>query len=1056
MSRLLKDAEKLTGKKFDLSSYADIVEAIHAIQENMGIAGTTAKEASNTIQGSFSAMKSSWTNFMTGMADPEQDFDQLVGNLIDSVVTFSKNLIPRIKGTVPRLAQGLVAIGKEIQPHIPPILQKIGEKVVEYVPKLGEKFRELILKAKDYLIANKGAIWDGFKEAVASGISLISEMFTGESLDVSAIKDKIQEITDKVISFVDYIKEHLPTIKGIIIGVAGVIGTLKLALFACNAVIAINETVTKAKAAADLVMAAKTKILNSAVWASVKAFGAQAMALLTNPMTWVVVGIVALIAAIILLVKNWDKVKEVAGKCWDKIKEIWGKVSQWFSENVTQPVVKFFSGLWDKVSTGAKNLWAGICSVFSKVGTWIYSNVISPVVSFFKGLGTVLFVVVAGIVGLVCQGFLKIAGWVNTHVVQPVVGFFKNLWERIKSIASSIAASIRSIWGTVSNWVNAKVVQPIVTFFVNFFTKAKQIVNNVSATIKAVWGLIASWVNSKVIQPVISFFGNLWSNLKKIVQNIWVSICNTWGKIAGWVNGKVISPLKDFFKGLWVNIKNIASNIKESIVNAFKSAWDKVTGVWRGLKDFFKGIWDGIKDTASSLKESLVSVFKTAVKGVAKPVNKLIGGANWVLEKLGSETRIAEWQPYAKGTKGHPGGNAIVNDGRGAELVQFPNGQTFIPKGRNVAIPNAPKGMKVLDAQRTAKVMGRSSPTFNYGGSTGNVNVSNHNSGTKAYTFVKSVLNRFRNTVRTTNTANTSKTSNTIWGGSEYTSAFNRATNHATTQNNTATYHYAGGIGDWAIWDFFDDAKGLVSKVIDKFVSYKDVSAYALDAGKAMVSKATWSMVDWVKSQFSKFGGKDLSSYVPSQGVEQWRSTVVQALNMEGLNTTDNVKRTLHQMQTESGGNPKAINNWDVNARKGTPSKGLMQVIEPTFKAYARSGYNKNIYDPLSNILASVRYARSRYGSLEQAYRGVGYAEGIGFPDMFMPLSLPAYSPTGTVVNSGSTTSTSTNNYSPSFTLNMSGTVDRTTKRTIQEWVREAIEETLESMSRSNPRITEI
>ena len=81
-------------------------------------------------------------------------------------------------------------------------------------------------------------------------------------------------------------------------------------------------------------------------------------------------------------------------------------------------------------------------------------------------------------------------------------------------------------------------------------------------------------------------------------------------------------------------------------------------------------------------------------------------------------------------------------------------------------------------------------------------------------------------------------------------------------------------------------------------------------------------------------------------------------------------------MQTESGGNPKAINLWDSNAKKGTPSKGLMQVIDPTFNAYARPGFNKNIYDPLSNILASVRYAVSRYGSLAKAYQGHGYANG--------------------------------------------------------------------------------
>ena len=110
--------------------------------------------------------------------------------------------------------------------------------------------------------------------------------------------------------------------------------------------------------------------------------------------------------------------------------------------------------------------------------------------------------------------------------------------------------------------------------------------------------------------------------------------------------------------------------------------------------------------------------------------------------------------------------------------------------------------------------------------------------------------------------------------------------------------------------------------------------------------------------------------------VERWRSTVNEALYKIGQWSLANANRTLYQMKTESGGNPNAINNWDINAINGTPSKGLMQVIDPTFRAYARSPYNKNIWDPMSNILASMRYAISRYGSLAAAYQGTGYENG--------------------------------------------------------------------------------
>lgn len=118
---------------------------------------------------------------------------------------------------------------------------------------------------------------------------------------------------------------------------------------------------------------------------------------------------------------------------------------------------------------------------------------------------------------------------------------------------------------------------------------------------------------------------------------------------------------------------------------------------------------------------------------------------------------------------------------------------------------------------------------------------------------------------------------------------------------------------------------------------------------------------------------------VAGAGVQQWTGVASQALMMTGQFTPQNLQALMYQMQTESGGNPMAINGWDVNAINGTPSKGLMQVIDPTFQANKMPGYN-NIYAPLDNILASIRYALGRYGSLANAYSGHGYYNG-GFVD---------------------------------------------------------------------------
>ena len=457
----------------------------------------------------------------------------------------------------------------------------------------------------------------------------------------------------------------------------------------------------------------------------------------------------------------------------------------------------------------------------------------------------------------------------------------------------------------------------------------------------------------------------------------------------------------DNLNGLWESLKG-AKGVSSDTFTVVSENVDKIVDKITNLP---QQMADGIKSGGDALKDSLVSIWVEAAKAMAQPVNKVIEGANWILKEFGSDKRVASWTPYARGTDGHKGGNALVNDGRGAELVQMPNGSTFIPQGRNVLIPNAPKGMKVLPAEQTANMLGRKNPTF----------------------------------------------------------------------------HYANGTGDFDIWSYMDDAKGLISQMDKKFVNYDGLSGFPLHAGQSMVSMVEGEMSGWAKGLYDEMGAKSIGSYVASAGVEQWRSTVMQALKMTGQYSEDNVKRTLYQMQTESGGNPKAINLWDSNAKKGIPSKGLMQVIDPTFRAYAMPGFS-NIYDPLSNILASIRYAVSRYGSLARAYQGHGYANGgiANKPSIFgedgeemaIPLrkdkrkrglglwakagemlgvKLPSYTPESSGYESGQVTN-ETNNYNPSFSITINGAEDtRSIERKIKQFVSEALEETFESMARKTP-----
>lgn len=195
--------------------------------------------------------------------------------------------------------------------------------------------------------------------------------------------------------------------------------------------------------------------------------------------------------------------------------------------------------------------------------------------------------------------------------------------------------------------------------------------------------------------------------------------------------------------------------------------------------------------------------------------------------------------------------------------------------------------------------------------------------------------------------------------------------------------HFKTGIGTKIkdtisdVWSYVSHPSKLVDLAIEKFADVGKAAEPGLSIAKGVISQVKGSITDFVKNLFSESAPK--VNYVASKGVEQWRSLAIKALQLTGQYSAANLNSLLYQMQTESSGNPNAINLWDSNAKRGTPSKGLMQVIDPTFRAYAMAPYNQNIWDPLSNMIASIRYAVSRYGSLGRAYRGHGYASG-GFP----------------------------------------------------------------------------
>lgn len=195
MERLLADAEKLSGVKYDLSSYADVVEAIHVIQTEMGITGTTAKEASTTIQGSVASMKAAWANLMVGMADDTQDFDLLLSNFIESIGTVADNLLPRIGIVIEGMGKLVAGLAPEIASALPTLTNELLPNLVE----LGVQSISALVQG----------IQENGDSLAAGALSIVGTLAKGIAELLPMVADTAASL---VVSLADGLTESLPNI----------------------------------------------------------------------------------------------------------------------------------------------------------------------------------------------------------------------------------------------------------------------------------------------------------------------------------------------------------------------------------------------------------------------------------------------------------------------------------------------------------------------------------------------------------------------------------------------------------------------------------------------------------------------------------------------------------------------------------------------------------------------------------------------------------------------------------------------------------------------------
>lgn len=195
MQRLLEDAEKISGIHYDISSYADVVDAIHVIQTEMGITGTTAEEAQHTIEGSLNMTKAAWENLIVGISDDNADFDKLMQNFIDSAMAFGDNILPRIEIALQGVAKLIEGVAPVIAAELPKLIQSV--------------LPQLISAAGNMILSLAQGIVDALPSIVQTGMQAMTSFLQGFA---DILPELIPQIGQMIFDVCDAIIENLPAL----------------------------------------------------------------------------------------------------------------------------------------------------------------------------------------------------------------------------------------------------------------------------------------------------------------------------------------------------------------------------------------------------------------------------------------------------------------------------------------------------------------------------------------------------------------------------------------------------------------------------------------------------------------------------------------------------------------------------------------------------------------------------------------------------------------------------------------------------------------------------
>ena len=573
MERLLADAEKLTGVKYDINNLNDVYQAIHAVQEEMGITGTTAKEAASTLEGSMASAKAAWDNFMNGSGDADQ--------LADAFATAADNIVKNLAEIIPRFAETLPALGGAIIAQIPGLVAAIVPAVLSAGQSVLKQLQDAVLDFDFAGTADKVVqMITGFIEGDGLG-SLLDTLVTIFTGIVNGISSMLPSLLPALVGLISYVVTsllgQLPAILDcaleLILGLAqGILAALPVLIEALPEVISsiveflISAVPQIVDAGIELLMAlvdALPVIIDALVDALPQIIEATVTALIAAAPQIAKAGIKllgALIEAIPVIVVELAKaVPDIVAAIIDVLAELPGLIGEVFAEIVTD-LVEWGQQMLSNASMAMSNMLSQVNSIIQELPGKIWTHLVNAV--------------------------NKVIAW-GQQMLSNASTAMSNMLSQVSNIIQELPGKI---WTHLVNAVNKVVAW------------GQQMVSNASTA--------ASNMLSKVSSTLQQLPGKVWDYLSQAAQKV-----VTWGTQLAQKGAAAATQL---FNSIVNGLSSLPSKMAEIGSNI-------VSGIWNGISSGWNSLLDAAKDALginSPSKEFADEVGRWIMPGVGKGLDK--------------------------------------------------------------------------------------------------------------------------------------------------------------------------------------------------------------------------------------------------------------------------------------------------------------------------------------------------------------------------------------------------------------------------------------------------